>query len=174
MFEFILSQLLASVTLATECYAMQLKNQQRLLVLLSVSCFFNSMHFFLLGQQTAGFILLFASLRFLIALRWKSQWLAVAALAVSAVITIFTYSGLLSILGLLGVAFITCGSFSANDKLMRIMIMLGSLIWLGHNALLGSPLGVIVEGMFIASGLLGFYRYYIAPKQKTTATPTPA
>lgn len=165
MFDFfILSQLLATVTLVTECFAMQLKNKQHLLALLSVSCLFNSLHFFLLEQPTAGYILLFSSIRFLISIRWKSQWIAVASLFISLIITIYSYIGFLSILGFVGTIFITVGSFSKNDKTLRIMMMLGSFIWLSHNIILWTPMGILLEALFISSGMIGFYLHYIAPK----------
>lgn len=166
MSEFMLSQLLASVTLITECFAVQLKNQQRLLALLSLSCFFNGLHFFLLDQPTAGFIFLFSSLRFLISIRWKSQWLAAASLAVSLVIVFYTYIGFLSILGFIGTVFITVGSFSANDKVLRIMMIIGSGIWLCHNLILWTPVGVALEAIFISSSIIGYYRHYIANQAK--------
>ena len=91
--DFLLSQLLVTVTLIIECCAMQLKNKNYILAALSVSCLFNGMHYLLLEQQTAGFIFLFSSLRFLISIKWKFQWLSVAALSVSLLITIATFNG---------------------------------------------------------------------------------
>ena len=44
MSDFLLSQLLVSITLAIECFAMQLKNKNRILALLSISCLFNGFH----------------------------------------------------------------------------------------------------------------------------------
>lgn len=169
MSEFMLSQLLASITLITECFAVQLKNQQRLLALLSVSCFFNGLHFFLLDQPTAGFIFIFSSIRFLISIRWKSQWLAAASLTVSLVIVFYSYIGFLSILGFVGTAFITVGSFSEKDKTLRIMMIIGSSIWLVHNMLLGTPVGILLEVIFIGSSLIGFYRYYLSPQPQHTS-----
>lgn len=167
MSEFMLSQLLASATIATECFAVQLKNQRLLLALLSLSCFFNGLHFFLLDQPTAGYILMFSSIRFLISMRWKSQWLAAASLIVSLAIVFYTYIGFLSILGFAGTVIVTIGSFSTNDKTLRITMIVDSVIWLVHNALLGSPAGVLLEATFIGSSLIGFYRLYIAPNHRT-------
>ena len=64
MSDFLLSQLLVSITLAIECYAMQLKNKNRILALLSISCLFNGFHYLLLDQPTAGYIFFFLVLDF--------------------------------------------------------------------------------------------------------------
>lgn len=162
--EFLLSQLLVSITLAIECFAMQLKNKNHILALLSISCLFNGLHYLLLDQPTAGYIFLFSSIRFLISIKWKFQWMAAASLCVSLFITIYSYIGFLSVLGFVATVFITTGSFSTNDKFLRIMMILGGTIWLVHNAILWSPVGILVEVVFVGSGVVGYYRYYITGK----------
>jgi hypothetical protein len=169
MSDFLLSQLLVSITLTIECFAMQLKNKNRILALLSISCLFNGFHYLLLDQPTAGYIFLFSSIRFLIAIKWKFQWIAAASLCVSLFITIYSYIGFLSILGFIATVLITTGSFSTNDKFLRIMMIMGGILWLVHNAILWSPVGILVETVFVGSSAIGYYRYYIAGKlEKTT------
>lgn len=162
MSDFLLSQLLVSVTLIIECLAMQLKNKNRILALLSVSCFFNGFHYLLLDQPTAGYIFLFSSIRFLISIKWKYQWISAASLCVSLFITVSTYVGFLSVIGFVGTIFITIGSFSTNDKFLRIMMITGGSVWLVHNVILWTPIGILVESIFVGSSIVGFYRYYIA------------
>jgi len=164
MSDFFISQLLVSVTLIIECCAMQLKNKNYILALLSVSCFFNGFHYLLLDQPTAGFIFLFSSLRFLISIKWKLKWLSFASLGVSLLITVTTYIGLLSIVGFIATIFITIGSFSHNDKFLRLMMIIGGSLWLVHNLILWTPIGVLVEVIFVGSSFIGYYRYYISQK----------
>jgi len=143
---------------------MQLKNKNYILASLSVSCFFNGLHYLLLDQPTAGYIFLFSSMRFLISIRWKFQWISVAALSVSLLITVSTYSGLLSIIGFIATVFITVGSFSHNDKFLRLMMILGGSLWFIHNLILWTPVGILVEIVFVGSSCVGYYRYYLAKK----------
>jgi hypothetical protein len=162
--DFLLSQLLVSVTLIIECGAMQLKNKNYILAALSVSCFFNGFHYLLLDQPTAGYIFLFSSIRFLISIRWKFQWISAASLCVSLVITVSTYIGILSIIGFFATVFITIGSFSKNDRFLRLMMITGGSVWLLHNVILWTPVGILVEVIFVGSSCIGYYRYYIAHK----------
>lgn len=164
MSDFLLSQLLVTVTLIIEFFAMQLKNKNYILALLSISCFFNGVHYLLLDQPTAGLIFLFSSIRFLISIKWKLKWISIASLCVSLLITIFTYIGLLSIIGFVATVFITIGSFSHNDKFLRLMMILGGSLWLLHNFILWTPIGILVEVIFVSSSFIGYYRYYIAKK----------
>ena len=169
MSDFLLSQLLVSITLAIECFAMQLKNKNRILALLSISCLFNGFHYLLHSQPTAGYIYRFSSSRFFIAIKWRFHWVAATCLCVSLFITIYSYIGFLSILGFIATVFITTGSFSANDKFLRIMMIMGGTLWLVHNAILWSPVGILVETVFVGSSAIGYYRYYIAGKlEKST------
>jgi hypothetical protein len=167
--DFLLSQLLVTVTLIIECCAMQLKNKNYILAALSVSCFFNGFHYLLLEQPTAGYIFLFSSIRFLISIKWKSQWISVLSLSISLVITIFTYIGFLSILGFLATVFVTVGSFSKNDKFLRLMMVAGGSLWLLHNFILWTPVGILVETIFVSSSFIGYYRYYVMKKPPTIA-----
>jgi hypothetical protein len=162
--DFLLSQILVTVTLILECFAMQLKNKNYILAFLSISCFFNGLHYLILEQPTAGYIFLFSSIRFLISIKWKYQWISAVSLCVSLFIVIKTYIGLLSILGFIATIFITVGSFSQNDKLLRVMMIIGGSIWFVHNVILWSPVGILVETIFVGSSLVGYYRYYIAGK----------
>jgi hypothetical protein len=162
--DFLLSQLLVSVTLIIECGAMQLKNKNYILAALSVSCFFNGFHYLLLDQPTAGYIFLFSSIRFLISIRWKFQWISAASLCVSLVITVSTYIGILSIIGFFATVFITIGSFSKNDRFLRLMMITGGSVWLLHNVILWTPVGILVEVIFVGSSCIGYYRYYVAHK----------
>jgi len=162
--DFLLSQLLVTVTLIIESFAMQLKNKNYILALLSVSCFFNGFHYLLLDQPTAGYIFLFSSIRFLISIKWKSQWISVASLSVSLVIVASTFTGLLSIIGFMATILITVGSFSKNDKFLRLMMIAGGSLWLLHNLILWTPVGIMVEVIFVGSSAIGYYRYYLARK----------
>jgi hypothetical protein len=162
--DFLLSQLLVSITLVIECFAMQLKDKNRILALLSISCLFNGFHYLLLDQPTAGYIFLFSSIRFLISIKWKFQWMAAVSLCVSLFITVYSYIGFLSILGFIATVFITTGSFSANDKFLRIMMIMGGTVWLIHNVILWSPVGILVETVFVGISAVGYNLYNIVGK----------
>jgi hypothetical protein len=95
--------------------------------------------------------------------------MAAASLCISLFITIYSYIGFLSILGFIATVFITMGSFSTNDKFLRIMMIVGGTLWLLHNAILWSPVGILVETVFVGSSAIGYYRYYIGGKlEKST------
>jgi hypothetical protein len=161
MSDFFLSQILVAVTLIIECGAMQLKHKHHVLIFLAISCLFNSAHFFLLDQPTAGYIFLVSSVRFLICIRWRAPQLFVIFLSMSFILTVVTYTSYLSALGFLATVLMTTGSFSNSDKRMRLLMAGGGSVWIIHNILLWTPVGILLELVFVTSGLIGYYRHYI-------------
>ena len=81
-------------------------------------------------------------------------------------ITICSYAGLLSILGCTGTLFSTAASFCKKDKLLRQLMLAGTAVWIVHNVLAGSPGAVLLETLFICSNLVGYFRFYIKPKNQ--------
>lgn len=39
-------------------------------------------------------------------------------------------------------------------------MLLGTLCWLLNNLLMGSPVAVLMEGLFLISNLVGYYRFH--------------
>jgi hypothetical protein len=44
------------------------------------------------------------------------------------------------------------------------MMIIGGTLWLVHNTILWSPVGILVETVFVGSSAIGYYRYYIVGK----------
>ena len=48
---------------------------------------------------------------------------------------------------------------------MRKLMMAGTSLAIIYNIIIFSPMGAIVEGSFLASNIIGYYRYYIRKKK---------
>ncbi len=70
----------------------------------------------------------------------------------------------LDLLSLAGSLLQTRAAFCRNDKRLRELMFVGSGCWLLNNILLGSPMAVLMESVFIGSNLLGYYRFYLRRK----------
>jgi hypothetical protein len=111
-------------------------------------------------QGAAASLLLLASVRFLVSIlatRRALMWLFMG-LACAAVLA--TYQGPLALLGLLGSLLQTRAAFCLDDRLLRRWMLLGTLCWLANNLLVGSPVAALMEGLFMVSNLVGYYRHY--------------
>ncbi|MBH0041641.1 YgjV family protein [Pseudoalteromonas sp. SWXJZ10B] len=43
-------------------------------------------------------------------------------------------------------------------------MVVGTSLWISHNMLVGSPIAVLMESLFMASNLVGLYRFYTPKK----------
>ncbi|WP_240620045.1 YgjV family protein [Aeromonas jandaei] len=157
---FLWSQLVVSLALLLDLLSFQLRDRRRILACLALSCALNAGHFALLGQWSAACLLLLASVRFLVSiwlvrriLMWFFMGLACAA-------ALATYQGVLSLIGLLASLLQTRAAFCPDDRQLRRWMLLGTLCWLVNNLLVGSPVAALMEGLFLVSNLVGYYRHY--------------
>jgi hypothetical protein len=166
MSSFVLSQVLVGLALCTDLLSFQFKERKHIVSCLLVSCLLISAHFMLLGHWTAAGLGLLAATRFTTSIFSTSRYFMYIFVAATWVISFFTYEGLLSIIGCFGGTFGTVGSFCKEDKRLRQLMFAGTLLWIIHNSIAGSPGAVILEIFFASSNIVGYYRYYIRPQKQ--------
>jgi hypothetical protein len=166
MSDFLLSQILIGIAICTDTLSFQFKERKKIVACLLISCTLISAHFMLLGHWTAAWLGLVAAVRFTTSIFSTSKKFIGLFVFATIIISIFTYEGLLSILGCAGGIFGTVASFCKEDKLLRQLMLVGTSIWLVHNILAGSPGAVLMEAIFISSNLVGYFRFYIRPKNQ--------
>ncbi|MGB3209359.1 MAG: YgjV family protein [Desulforhopalus sp.] len=164
MTDFLLSQILIGIAICTDTLSFQFKERKKIVACLLVSCGLISAHFMLLGHWTAACLGLVAAVRFTTSMFTTSKKMMGLFILATIIISIFTYEGLLSILGCTGGIFGTVASFCKEDKLLRQLMLVGTSLWIIHNFLAGSPGAVLMEAIFISSNLVGYFRFYIRPK----------
>ena len=166
MSDFLLSQILIGIAILTDTLSFQFKERKKIVACLLVSCTLISVHFMLLGHWTAACLGLVAAVRFTSSIFSTSKKLMGLFVFTTIIISIFTFEGLLSILGCAGGIFGTVASFCKEDKLLRQLMLVGTCLWLVHNILAGSPGAVLMEVIFISSNVVGYFRFYILPKRQ--------
>jgi hypothetical protein len=166
MSDFILSQILIGIAICTDTISFQFKERKKIVACLLVSCTLISAHFMLLGHWTAACLGIIAAIRFTTSIFSTSKKLMGVFIFATIMASIFTYEGLLSILGCAGGIFGTVASFCKEDKLLRQLMLVGTSLWIVHNFLAGSPGAVLMEAIFISSNLVGYFRFYIRPKSQ--------
>lgn len=160
MSHFVLSQLLVGIAIGFDLLSFQFKERRRIIACLIVSCLLIAAHFALLGHWTAVGLGLLAAVRFVASYLTTSKKVMTFFIATSVLVAAVTFHGTLSVLSCLGSIFGTIGSFCKEDKQLRQVMLVATSLWLVHNCLAGSPTAVLMEGLFISSNLLGYYRYY--------------
>ena len=163
---FIISQILVGIAILFDITSFQFKDRRKIVFCLSIAGMLISSHFLLLNQWTAATLMIIATIRYITSIFTTSKKIMYFFIASTFLSTIFTYSGIVSIISCLGSTFQTSAAFCKEDKNLRILMIIGTSFWLIHNYLIGSPTAVLMETIFILSNLIGFYKFYFKPFNK--------
>ena len=161
MSAFALSQLLIMVAIGFDLASFQFKGKAKIISCLCISGVLITLHFMLLHQHTAAALMALASVRFFSSLFTDARLIMLVFIALSVLITAVTYVDAVSLISCCGSLLHTFAAFCKSDQRLRQLMLLGSIFWLLHNYTVGSPAAVLMEILFLASNLVGYYRYYL-------------
>ena len=159
MSPFLISQLLAAATLATGMAAFQLRERKHILRGWCLAASFAAVHFFILGSNEAGILIVITAIRFLVSSFTTDKRLMYLFLALSVFGFAWTYDTPVSWLAFAATLAGTWGSFHGSTKAVRITMMLTEVLWATHNLIIWSPVAVIMEVLFFTSNLVGMLRH---------------
>jgi len=86
---------------------------------------------------------------------------------INTVILILTYQAPSDIIVYMGILFIIIGNFQKHDKDLRRIMMVGTSCILTYNIIIFTPMGIVVEAIFLSSNIVGYYRHYMRKKKKS-------
>ena len=118
-------------------------------------------HFVILGTMTAALLSFISAARLIISAqttskRWMGFFLCLVVLAFC-----LTYTRPVNALACLASLIGTWATFQPADRTIRIVIMFVTTLWIVHNVIVGSPAATALESFFLASNVIGFYRFYL-------------
>lgn len=157
---FVASQILVGLAALFDIASFQFKNRKTLLSLLCISALLIASHFVLLKEWTAACLLVVGAVRYFTGIFTENPKVRWFFYFVTLLGTALTFNGITSMLSCMGSLFRTSASFSRNDKFMRLVMVLGTVIWVIHDVLVGSPVAVLLDILFIVSSYIGYYRIY--------------
>ena len=164
MSAFIFSQLLIVIAIGSDLASFQFKSKAKIVCCLCISGVLITLHFTVLQQHTAAALMGLATLRFFTSLFTSARMMMLLFATLSVLITAVTYVDVTAIISCCGSLLHTVAAFCKSDRRLRQLMLLGSVFWLLHNYLAGSPAAVLMEVLFIASNLVGYYRYCLQPQ----------
>ena len=158
---FVISQILVGLALIADLSSFQFKDRRVVLIILIIAASLISAHFFVLEVYAAGALVFVSTFRFIVAYFTTDKRVLALMLLLSCSVFVFTFEGHISILALAASLFLTWGAFQAEDRKLRLYMMSGTSLWIIHNILIFTPMGILGESVFLFSNLLGYYRFYI-------------
>lgn len=166
MFEhqFLLSQILMVVSFMLTLTSFQLKKGKWFRVLFVLSSLFAGTHFILLGTYTAAFIVYTNGLRWLISIFLKQRYILFLFIGIAILIAVVTWGSWISLLPTAGAIFGTLASFQEKEKRTRQILFCATSMWIVHNTLVLTPVGIIAESTYFVSNLIGYWRNWMRKK----------
>ena len=160
-FPFILSQILVAIAMIFDILSFQFKDRKKILLPLIISSCLISAHYFLLSQLTAGILVFFSALRLSTAYISTNKKFLYGFIALNTLTLLLTYSAVLDIIFYVGSILIIIGNFQTNTKYLRLIMMAGTILIIIYNGLIFTPVGIILETVFLISNIIGYYRHHL-------------
>jgi len=168
---FILSQVLVAFAMISDFLSFQFKKRGPLLLCMLISACLISAHYFLLSRIAAGVIVAISILRFIVSYHTTNKRIMIGFILLNTISLFFTYQSAIDLILYLGVCGFIIGNFQTDNKRMRQIMMLGTSLIVIYNAVILDPVGAIMEGSFLTSNVIGYYRYYGRKGSKKTSRP---
>ncbi|STE18976.1 inner membrane protein [Escherichia coli] len=156
---FFLSQLLACISFVLDISAFHFRRRAMTLVLLTSSTSLLAIHFYLLHQPAAAGLMLIAACRYAITIVTQRRWAMWGFMIGSLLCSAYLWQGMWGLLPLAGSLLMTYASFQTQGGKLRGYTLCGSLCWLLNNAIVGSPVAVMMELAFSGSIVAAWWRY---------------
>ena len=160
MSNFVISQVLVGLALITDVASFQFKRREHVLACLVGSCCLIAIHFVLLDRYTAATIVAVTGVRFLTSIctqKRAAMWFFYSA---NLACFIFTYESWISWLPFVAAQLSTWAGFQSSDKTLRIVFASSTCLWILHNILVWTPVGIVLEVLFLSSNIVGLYRHF--------------
>lgn len=163
---FILSQVAMFIAMGFDFLSLQYKKREYTFLCLIVSASLISAHYFLLNKTAAGVIVSISVLRFITCYFTTNKKYLFIFIALNTISLFFTYKDPTDLIIYVGLIIFIIGNFQEDNRLMRKLMMGGTSLIVIYNAVIFSPMGVIAESVFLISGFIGYYRYYMKKNKK--------
>jgi len=159
MSPFLISQILAAITLCIGMAAFQFRDRKYILRGWCIAAVVAGAHFYILGNNEACVLVLVTAVRFLVASFTTNPRLMYLFLALTLCSYALTYESPISLLALAATLIGTFGSFRRSETGVRASMMTTEGLWAIHNFLVWSPVALGMEILFFASNLIGLLRH---------------
>lgn len=150
---FSLAQLLgyAAFVLGVLCFAQT--DDRRFKLFMAAECAAYIGHFALLGQPTAMASTTVSLLRSLASIKARTPAVGLFFIALSAGLGVWLMKGWLSLLPIIASCIGTFSLFFLHGLRMRALMLVGTVLWLVNNLLVGSIGGTLLEGVLMVTNV---------------------
>ncbi|MBK1663513.1 hypothetical protein CKO10_03215 [Rhodospirillum rubrum] len=164
---FLLSQIFVTIAILFDFLSLQYKARKKTYLCLIISASLICVHYFLLGNLAAGTLVALTVIRFIVCYYTTNKGFLLLFMLLNVVSIFLTYQSAIDLIIFTGSMIFMIGNFQKNNKLMRILMMIGTSLYLSYNIIIASPMAVVLEGLFLVSNFIGYYRHYVKIRLET-------
>lgn len=157
---FIWSQILAGIGMGISITSAQIKNPIVMRVMFFISSLFRGTHFILLGLPQAAIVTFTTGSRWLTSIFTHNKWVKILFIILILGIGAWRTETLIGILPIIAGVIGTLAAFSRKDRRMRILLISAMILWVIHNIVVFTPVGVLSSLFFLISNMIGYERFY--------------
>lgn len=160
-FPFLASQIFAGIALLLSVLSFQFKERKYILLCLIISALCIAVQYVFLERYVWAALVWIGFIRYLTSYYYPKAFLIPVFIIGFAIITYIFWKDIYDILPFLSASTNTIWAFQKNDKYLRIIMLFGSPLLILYYFLIGSPVWILLETMFLWSNIVWYYRYYI-------------
>ncbi|ACG71826.1 conserved hypothetical protein [Anaeromyxobacter sp. K] len=150
------------------------RDDRRLKQLVTAECVAYVFHFALLGRPPAATSAGVSGVRTLLSIRYRSAWLAAAAIAVNVALAIGVGTRGTGWVPVAGSCLGAIAVFTMQGIPMRLVLLTSTFAWLANNLLAGSVGGTVLESLIAAANITTIVRLARADAGEALTRPGPA
>ncbi|MFT4250043.1 MAG: YgjV family protein [Candidatus Woesearchaeota archaeon] len=158
---FLLSQILIAIALISDIISFQLKKREHILVFLTFSSLLIATHYLFLEEINAAILFFFSFASFITATKTTNKKFLYAFMILYILPITLNYTSWTDLVIFTGLYIGLIARFQKNDKHLRILMMIATSIVITYNAIIFTPMGVLIELVFLSSNIIGYYRHHI-------------
>ena len=158
---FIISQILVILAMILDYLSFQQKKRKKMLLILGFSAMLIAFHYLLLNQINAFILIIISTLSFFVSAYTTNPKILSIFFALYLIPIILNFTQIVDTLLFIALYIILLAKFLSNDKFIRILIMNGTSLVIIYNIMIFSPMGIVLELVFLISNFSGYYKYYI-------------
>jgi hypothetical protein len=158
---FLISQILVWIAIFTDFLSFQFKDRKKVLLILTVSSLLIALHYLLLWEINAFYLVLISMVSFLVSAYTYDKKIMLWFFILYLVPIVLNYSNLIDIILFIAMYIMLFAKFIKDDKYIRIYIMLATCFGLLFNILIWTPVWILLQILFLWSNIIWYYKHYL-------------
>ena len=158
---FLLSQILAAGAFAVGIGSFQFKAKHSVFLCLFSFCILNGSHFLLLNRPGPAALLFAIGVRYITAIFTTDRRVMYLFITLNIGVFLAAYENGLGVLALIASILGSIASFQSTDRMVRLVMMAVTMLWIIHNTLARTPVAALMEAAFLGSNAISYWRFYL-------------